>query len=116
MNQSFFSSLVLNIKHLLPSKCRCLCCKETTKDRLFAIGYKKMKKEIEIQSILRSLRVVKAATKRNFTEQEWTLFKREHGMRYLHLTQLTETSKFKAERRATLFSQNSLQKLFTANL
>lgn len=97
VNQSFFSSLVLNIRRLLPGKCRCLCLKETTKDRLFAIGYKKMRKEIEIGGILKRLRVVKAAVKRNFTETEWAKFKGDNDTRLLHLTKLTETSKFRSD-------------------
>lgn len=68
VNQSFFSSLKLNLKYVLPKSCRFACCKETTKDRLFFEGYKKLKKEIEIQTILKSLRLVKAAAKLNFTE------------------------------------------------
>ena len=56
-----------------------------------------MKKEIEIQSILKSLRVVKAATKRNFTQGEWLKFKKENEMRHLHLTALTEVSQFKEQ-------------------
>ena len=42
----FFSSLKLNIKHALPKRCRVACCKETTKDRLFHRGFKKLKAEI----------------------------------------------------------------------
>lgn len=64
---SFFSSLRLNMMLVMPDKFRCLCCKETTKDRLFKQGYKKLKKEVEIQTILKTLRVVKAAIKRDFT-------------------------------------------------
>ena len=48
---------------------------------MFALGYKKMRKEIEIQQILKSLRVVKAAAKQNFTEEEWLAFKRDNGTR-----------------------------------
>ena len=75
VNVSFLTTLKLNIKHLLPKKCRCACCKETTRDRLFYRGYKKFKKEIEIQTILKTIRVLKAAAKRNFTQSEWKAFK-----------------------------------------
>ena len=95
MNQSFFSSLKLNLKYVLPKRCRFACCKETTKDRLFFEGYKKLKKEIEIQTILKSLRLVKAATKLNFTEDQWNKFKDKNAHRELHLTSITQKNKFK---------------------
>ena len=49
---SLFSSLVLNIKRAIPNSCRCFCCKETTKDRMFKRGYDKLLKEIEITKVL----------------------------------------------------------------
>ena len=88
---------MLNFKLLLPKSLRCLCCKETTKDRIFTQGYGKLKKEIEIQTILKTLRVVKAATKRNFTEVEWKKFKENNNMRKLRLTGMKEISIFKKE-------------------
>lgn len=95
VNQNFFTTLVLNFKQLLPKSCRCLCCKESTKDRIFTQGYNKLKKEIEIETMLKTLRVVKAATKRTFTADEWKKFKNENDLRKLHLTGITAKSKFK---------------------
>ena len=75
------------MKYILPKKCRCLCCKESTKDRLFIEGYKKLKHEIELSTIFKNLRVVKAAVKSGFTETEWKNFKTNHGLRSLHVTE-----------------------------
>lgn len=36
VNQNFFTTLILNFKQLLPQSCRCLCCKERTRDRIFS--------------------------------------------------------------------------------
>lgn len=63
-----------------------------------------MRKEIEIQQILKSLRVVKAATKQNFTEEEWLEFKRDNDTRQLHLTSLTEKNLFKEEKKSSFSS------------
>ena len=97
MNQSFFSSLKLNIKHLTPKRCRVACCAETTKDRLFYKGYTKLKSEVSVQSMIKTLRVVKAAVKRNFRRKEWEKFKKDHDRTKLHLTQLTQKSTFKRD-------------------
>ena len=82
---------------VLPRKCRCACCKETTKDRLFYRGLAKLKKEIEIQTIIKNLRVVKAAAKRTFTRNEWKAFKSENEVGALQLTGLAKKSAFKDE-------------------
>lgn len=97
VNQNFFSSLILNIKLILPKRCRFGCCKETTKDRLFNRGYKKLKKEIEIQNILKKIRVLVAATKKTFTRAEWDKFKVYNESRYLHLTDKTHYDKYKKD-------------------
>ena len=85
VNQNFFTTLILNFKLIVPKSCRCLCCKESTKDRIFTQGYHKLKQEIEISSILKNLRVVKAAIKLGFTEPEWKRFKEENEVRKLYL-------------------------------
>jgi len=90
VNQSFFSSMKLNIKHALPAKCRFGCCKETTRDRLFYRGYQKLRKEIEIQTIIKTLRVVKAASKRAFTKEDWKIFRTNNELGALHLTSITK--------------------------
>ena len=82
------------MKYILPKKCRCLCCKESTKDRLFINGYKKLKDEIQISTIFKNLRVVKSAVKRGFTEAEWRSFKENHGFRKLHIAEHTKKKVF----------------------
>ena len=97
MNQNFFTTLKLNLKLIVPKSCRCLCCKESTKDRIFTQGYHKLKQEIEISSILKNLRVVKAAIKLNFTETEWKRFKEENEVRKLYLINREHKDQYKAE-------------------
>ena len=50
------------------------CCKEeTTRDRMFKRGYNKFLKEIEITTLLRSIRVIKANTKKKFSKIQWRI-------------------------------------------
>ena len=42
MNWSIFGSCCLNIKWMLPSKCKCLCLRESTRDRMFKRGFDKL--------------------------------------------------------------------------
>ena len=84
-----------------------MCCKETTKDRLFYLGYKKMKNEIEIETIIKNLRVVRAATKQAFTKKEWIDFKKENEKRQLHLTSLTEKDLFKRSKTSLIKAEQS---------
>ena len=42
MNWSIFSACCMNIKRLVPSKCRCLCLRENTRERMFNRGYDKL--------------------------------------------------------------------------
>ena len=67
INWSFFSTLALNIKFAIPKVCKCLCCRETSRDRIFKRGFDKFKKEIVITNILKTIRILKANTKKNFT-------------------------------------------------
>lgn len=85
LNWSIFSSLKLNIKMFLPKFCKCLCCKETTRDRIFNRSFKKFRSEIEITSLLKTLRVLKANTKKNFSQIQWRIYKLQKGMRKTHL-------------------------------
>ena len=82
---SFFSSFILNIKRFFPACCRCGPCKDTTKDRMFKRGFNKFLKEIEITNMLKSLRIIKSQTKRNFSRIQWRIYKLQHGTRKLHL-------------------------------
>ena len=82
---------------IVPQSLRCLCCKETTKDRIFTQGYRKLKQEIEISSILKNLRVVKAAVKGGYTEAEWKQFKEKQAVRKLYLSERTIKKQYKAE-------------------
>ena len=47
--------------------------------------------------MIKTLRVVKAAVKRNFRRKEWEKFKKDHDRTKLHLTQLTQKSTFKRD-------------------
>ncbi len=67
VNFSFFSTMILNIKRFTPACCRVLCCKETTKDRMFKRGYQKFRKEIDIVNVLKQLRILKSLSKQNFS-------------------------------------------------
>ena len=62
---------------------------------MFKSGYSKLKKEIEIQTILKRLRVVTAATKTTFTERDWKKFKVQNSLRPLQLTGVQKFSLFK---------------------
>ena len=68
VNFSFFSSFMLNIKRVLPKSCRCLCCKETTRDRMFNRGFTKFRREIEITELVKTIRTLKAVAKKNFSQ------------------------------------------------
>ena len=52
-------------------------------------------KEIEIQTMIKTIRVVKAAVKRTFSEDEWKVFVSEHELRKLHLSTKTEQHVYK---------------------
>ena len=69
INWSFFNSLKLNIKLNLPKCCRCLCCKEEgIRDRMFRRGFDKFRNEIKITNILKTIRVLKANSKKDFSQ------------------------------------------------
>ena len=68
VNWNVFSSLVLNIKRVLPNACRIGCCKETTRDRMFKRGFDKFKKEIQITELIKTIRILKAHAKRSFSQ------------------------------------------------
>ena len=68
MNWSIFRSCLMNIKRMLPSRCKCLCFRESTRDRLFKRGFDKLHKEIEITSLLRTFRILKSNTKRSYSQ------------------------------------------------
>ena len=84
INWSLFSSLTLNIKRFIPCCCRCLC-KESTKDRMFKRGFNKFIKEIEITNMLKTIRILKSNTKRNFSKIQWRIYKLQNGTRKLHV-------------------------------
>ena len=68
VNWNIFSTLVLNIKRNLPSKCRVCCCVEKTRERMFKRGFDKLLKEISITELIRTVRILRAHTKKNFSQ------------------------------------------------
>ena len=64
---SFCNSLILNLKRGLPSFCRHLCLRVSTRDRMFDRGYTKFREEIKITSIIKTLRILKAHAKKDFS-------------------------------------------------
>ena len=52
---------------------------------MFKRGFNKFLKEIEITNMLKSLRIIKSQTKRNFSRIQWRIYKLQHGTRKLHL-------------------------------
>lgn len=86
MHWNVFSSLILNIKRVLPECClRRRCCLETTSDRMFKRGFNKFRKEIEVTNLIRTIRILKANAKKNFSKIQWRLFKLQKGSRRLHV-------------------------------
>ena len=77
----------------------CACCRESTRDRLFNQGLRKLKHEVEISSILRNLRIVKAAVKIGFSQKEWRNFKEKNAIRMLYLD---EPPKYRQDTRLEL--------------
>ena len=75
MNWSIFRSCSLNCKRMLPTRCKCLCCRESTRDRMLKRGFDKLQKEIEITSLLRTLRILRSDSKRKFSRISWRIFK-----------------------------------------
>ena len=67
LNFSFCSSLVLNCKRVLPSFCRCMCCRETTRDRMFNKSFNKYRNEIEITRLIKTIRLLKGFAKKKVT-------------------------------------------------
>ena len=85
INWSFFNSLKLNIKHSLPKCCRCLCCRlQSNRDRLFKRGYKKFTNEIKITNLIKTIRILKAHIKKDYSKIQWRIFKLQKGVRQLH--------------------------------
>ena len=41
--------------------------------------------EIEITNVIKTIRILKATTKKNFSQIQWRLFKLQKGTRQLHL-------------------------------
>ena len=82
---SFFNTLKLNLKRTLPLVCKCLCLRESTRDRMFNRGFNKLREEIKITSIIKTLRILKAHAKKDFSQIQWRLFKLQKGIRQLHL-------------------------------
>ena len=108
INWSFFNSLKLNIKHSLPKFCRCLCCaKLTTRDRMFQRGLDKFYGEIKITNLIKTIRILKAHTKKDFSKIQWRIYKLQKGTRQLHL--VSRHDKIKEE---TVFKRQP----FTGNL
>ena len=102
INWSFFSSLKLNIKHSLPKFCRCLCCgKLNTRDRMFQRGFDKFRGEIKITNLIKTIRILKAHSKKDFSKIQWRIYKLQKGVRQLHLLpkqdKLKEDSVFKSQ-------------------
>ena len=54
---------------------------------MFKRGFNKFIKEIEITNMLKTIRVLKSATKRNFSKIQWRIYKLQKGTRKLHLDQ-----------------------------
>lgn len=70
-----FSTLCLNIKWICPDRCKCLCWRESTRERMFKRGYEKFRNEIEITSLVRTIRILKSNTKKHYSRISWRLFK-----------------------------------------
>ena len=70
-----FSTFCLNIKRFCPRRCKCLCFRESTRERMFTRGFEKFFNEIEITTLIRTLRILKSNTKRNFSKISWRLYK-----------------------------------------
>ena len=69
MHWNVFSALFLNIKRALPECCRRRrCCLESTSDRMFKRGFNKFRKEIEITNLIKTIRILKATAKKNFSK------------------------------------------------
>jgi len=75
INWSFFNSLKLNIKLHLPRICRCMCLKESSRDRMFKRGFDKFRNEIKITNILQTIRILKAHAKKDFSRIQWRIYK-----------------------------------------
>lgn len=93
VNWSVFNTLILNIKILMPSSCRRGCCKESIRDRLFKRAYTKYRKEIEITNMIKTIRTLKAQTKKNFSKIQWRLFKLKQGSRRIHVVSTNDKIK-----------------------
>ena len=64
---SFCNSLILNLKRGSPLFCKHFCLRESTRDRMFNRGYNKFHEEVKITSILKTLRILKAHAKKDFS-------------------------------------------------
>lgn len=72
---SIFRTFKLNLKRMLPACCRTRCLKESTRDRMFRRGYSKLLREIEITRLLKSVRILKANLKKNYSKIQWRIQK-----------------------------------------
>ena len=57
---------------------------------MFKRGHNKLRKEIEITNVIKTLRILKSASKRNFSRIQWRIYKLQKGTRRLHLDQNTD--------------------------
>ncbi len=66
-------------------RCRVLCCKESTKDRMFKRGFSKFRHEIEIDNLMKTIRILKAHAKKSYSHITWRFHKLKYGIRRLHI-------------------------------
>ena len=52
---------------------------------MFRRGFDKFRNEIKINNLLKSIRILKAFAKKDFSKIQWRIYKLQKGVRQLHL-------------------------------
>mmetsp|Transcript_25686 Transcript_25686/g.34296 ORF Transcript_25686/g.34296 Transcript_25686/m.34296 type:complete len:218 (+) Transcript_25686:539-1192(+) len=74
-------TLLMNLRTFIPERFLCCCLKPNARQRRISKTYRELRKEVSIESIIRQLRVLNAAVKKDKTKQQWFTFKRTHSIR-----------------------------------
>lgn len=52
---------------------------------MFKRGFDKLRREIEITSMIKTIRILKSHAKKNFSRIQWRIYKLQKGQRRLHI-------------------------------
>ncbi len=72
-------------------------CRMSKEDRIFSKGYRLLEREIQVDQLLKTLRILKGIVRKKLSVEEWLLAKARYGFKSQVTGVFTNDNRFKSD-------------------